>query len=209
MPTIPVKNWSNQTLRTLELDPAVFDYPVKEHLVYEAVCACQAGRRSGTHKTKNRSEVSGGTKKLWRQKGTGRARVGDNRSPLWRHGGTVQGPQPRDYSWRMPKRMRHNALRSILSQKLRDGALVCLDSLAVASPKTRELERAVREGLGIRDRALLLPLEDERNLALAARNNPGLRVVRALGANVVDLLASGTLVISEAAIARLSEALRR
>jgi hypothetical protein len=102
MAQIPVRDWNNKTLRTLELDEAVFGYPLKEHLIYEAVCAYRAGGRSGTHKIKNRSEVSGGTKKLWKQKHTGRARVGDNRSPLWRHGGTIQGPVPRDYSWNFP-----------------------------------------------------------------------------------------------------------
>src|SRR5210317_1720637 len=117
MPEITVKNLSNQTLRTLELDPAVFDYPLKEHLIYEAVLAYQAAGRRGTHKVKNRREVSGGTRKLWRQKHTGRSRVGDNRSPLWRHGGTVHGPVPRDYTWGMPKRMRRNAIRSALAQK--------------------------------------------------------------------------------------------
>ena len=102
MAEISVRNWENEILRTLELNPAVFDYPYKEHLIHEAVLAYQAGGRSGCHKTKNRVEVSGGTRKLWRQKHTGRARMGDNRSPLWRHGGTVHGPRPRDYSWAFP-----------------------------------------------------------------------------------------------------------
>ena len=106
MPDITVRNWNNKELRTLELDEAVFGYPMKPHLVYEAVCAHRAGGRGGHHKVKNRVEVSGGTRKVWRQKGTGRARVGENRSPLWRHGGTVHGPSPRSYAWAMPKRMR-------------------------------------------------------------------------------------------------------
>ena len=108
MAAIPVRNWKNQELRQLSLDEAVASYPLREHLIYEAVCAYQAAGRSGTHKTKNRSEISGGTKKLWKQKHTGRARMGDNRSPLWRHGGTVQGPVPRDYDWNFPKKMRRN-----------------------------------------------------------------------------------------------------
>ena len=111
MPQIDVQDWKKKKLRTLELDPAVFDYPLKEHLLYEAVLAYRAAGRSGTAATKNRNAVSGGTRKLWRQKGTGRARVGDNRSPLWRHGGTAHGPVPRDYSWSFPKKMRRNALR--------------------------------------------------------------------------------------------------
>jgi large subunit ribosomal protein L4 len=207
MPQLEVKDWKNKTVRTVELDPAVFDYPVKDHLIYEAACAYRAGGRSGTHKVKNRSEVSGGTRKMWRQKGTGRARTGDNRSPLWRHGGVVHGPRPRDYSWNFPKRMRRNALRSILSQKLRDGEIVCIESFGIESPKTQQLEAAVRGGLSISRRALLVPLEEERNLSLAARNNPGLKVVRALGVSVVDLLMHDSVVISEEALGRLTEVL--
>jgi large subunit ribosomal protein L4 len=207
MPQIPVKNWSNVTVRTLEVDAALVEYPAKEHLVYEAVCAYEAGGRRGTHKVKNRVEVSGGTKKLWRQKGTGRARVGDNRSPLWRHGGTVHGPVPRDYSWNLPKKMRRNALRSVLSEKFREGKLVCLDSIEVPSPKTRELERKLRDGLGLSARTLLITLEGAPNLDLAARNHPRLDTVRALGVDVVDLLRHDTVVVSEDALKRLGEVL--
>lgn len=209
MPQVAVKNWKNKEVRKLELDPAVFDYPLKEHLIYEAVCAYRAGGRRGTHKTKNRIEVSGGSRKLWRQKGTGRARVGDNRSPLWRHGGTTHGPVPRDYSWSLPKKMRRNALRSALSQKVRDGKLVCLEAFAFSSHKTRELERALHSDLGIENKTLLLPLNEEPNLFLAARNNPRLKAVRAMGVSIVDLLEFDTIVISEEAVARLSEVLQR
>lgn len=208
MPKIDVKNWKNKTVRTIELDPLVFEYPLKEHLIYEATCAHRAGARRGTHKTKNRSEVSGGTRKLWRQKGTGRARVGDNRSPLWRHGGTVHGPKPRNYAWAMPKKARRNAVRSVLSQKLRDGQIVCIEGFNLSSHKTKELELAMRKGLGIDRRALLLPLEEEAHLSRAAGNNPGLTVVRALGVSVVDLLAHDAVVISEDALGRLSEVLK-
>lgn len=205
--TIPVRDWNNKTLRTIELDEAVFGYPLKEHLIYEAVCAYRAGGRAGTHKTKNRIEVSGGTKKLWKQKGTGRARVGDNRSPLWRHGGTIQGPVPRDYSWGFPAAMRRNAIKSALAQKLRDGKIVCLDGFDLGSPKTKELEGALAGKLGVTAKALLLPLDVEANLDLAARNNPRLKVVRALGVSIVDLLDHDTIVVSEPALKRLSEVL--
>lgn len=208
MPQIEVKNWDNKTLRTIELDPAVFEYPLKQHLIYEAACAHRAGGRRGTHKVKNRREVAGGTRKLWRQKGTGRARMGDNRSPLWRHGGTVHGPQPRDYAWKMPKKARRNAVRSVLSQKLRDGEILCIERFELASHKTRELEGAMRDKLGITRRALLLPLENEVNLTRAAGNNPWLTVVRVLGVNVVDLLSHDAVVISEDALQKLTEVLR-
>ena len=207
MSEIQVRNWTNKKIRTLELDPAVFDYPYKEHLVWEAVQAYQAGGRSGTAKTKNRVDVSGGTCKVWRQKGTGRARVGDNRSPLWRHGGTAHGPQPRDYSWNFPRRMRLNALRSVLAQKHRDGQVVCLEDLAVKEPKTAALENRLSGKLKLSDKTLLVPLEEDRNLELAVRNNPRLSVVRALGLSVVDVLDCDTMVISEPAIKRLSEVL--
>jgi len=207
MATITVRDWNNKDLRTLELNDAVFGYPLKEHLIYEAVCAYRAGGRAGTHKTKNRIEVSGGTKKLWKQKHTGRARVGDNRSPLWRHGGTVQGPTPRDYSWNFPAAMRLNAIKSALAQKLRDGKIVCVDGFAIASGKTKDLEGALSGKLGVTKKALLLPLEGEANLDRAARNNPRLKVVRALGVSIVDLLDHDTVVFSEPALMRLTEVL--
>lgn len=207
MPEIAVRNWNNKTVRTLELDPVVFDYPLKKHLIYEAVLAYQAAGRSGTAKTKNRIEVSGGTRKLWRQKGTGRARVGDNRSPLWRHGGTVHGPTPRDYSWKLPRKMRLNALRSALAQKLREGQLVCLEAFELENEKTKALEQAIGKSLGLSQKTLLVPLDDERNLSLAAQNNPRLKVVRALGVSIVDLLGHDHVVLSEPALKRLMEVL--
>ena len=207
MSEIEVRNWGNKKVRKLELDPAVFDYPWKEHLVWEAVQAYQAGGRAGTHKTKNRTVVSGGAGKPWRQKGTGRARSGDNRSPLWRHGGTVHGPQPRDYSWKFPKKMRSNAIRSVLAQKLRDGKLVCLDALECKDHKTKALDTALSGKLGLESKTLLVPLELEKNLELAARNNPRLSVVRAMGISVVDLVDCDTVVIAEDAIKRLNEVL--
>jgi large subunit ribosomal protein L4 len=209
MAQITVRNWNNETMRTLELDDAVFAYPLKEHLIYEAVCAYRAEGRRGTHKVKNRTEVSGGTKKLWKQKHTGRARVGDNRSPLWRHGGTVHGPVPRDYGWDFPKKMRRNALKSLLAQKLRDGHLMCLEEFGVPSHKTAELKKAVEGRLGVKGKALLVPEDLERNLDLAARNNPLLKVVRALGMSVVDLLNHEMIIVSEPALKRLVEVLSR
>lgn len=207
MAEIEVKDWNNKAVGKLALNPAVVDYPLKEHLIYEAVLAHRAAGRAGTHATKNRKNVSGGTRKLWRQKGTGRARMGDNRSPLWRHGGTVHGPQPRDYSWKMPKKMRRNALRSALAQKLRDAQVVCLKSMAIDSPKTKQLETALSGKLGITAKALLVSHDEQMNLQLAARNNPRLKVVGFGGVNIVDLLHHDTLVISESALQSLCEVL--
>lgn len=207
MAELAVRDWSNKQLRTLDLDDAVFDYPLKEHLIYEAVCAYRAAGRAGTHKIKNRREVAGGTRKLWKQKHTGRARMGDNRSPLWRHGGTVHGPVPRDYSWGFPKKMRRNAIKSALAQKLRDGKLVCLDSLERDTPKTAELAAAIAKTLGLEGKVLLVPEQESQNLQLAARNLPRVSVVRSLGVSVVDLLDHDVVVASEAALKRWSEVL--
>lgn len=209
MAEIEVRNWKNKKVGSLPLDEAVFDYPLKEHLIYEAVCAYQAAGRAGTHATKNRINVSGGGRKPWRQKGTGRARAGDNRSPLWRHGGTVHGPQPRDYSWKFPRKMRLNALKSALAQKLREGKLVCVDKMEFKSHKTAELENAVGHGLGIAGKVLLIHEDGEGvlNLERAAGNNPRLKVHRALGLNIVDLLDCEVLVASESAIKQWNEVL--
>ncbi len=207
MAEIIVRNWKNEALRSLPLEDALVEYPLKEHLIYEAVCAYRAAGRRGTHKTKNRVEVSGGTKKLWRQKHTGRARMGDNRSPLWRHGGTVHGPVPRSYAWDFPKKMRWNAIKSAFAQKLRDGKVVCLEDLRIAGPKTKDLESAVAEGLGIAGKALLVAEGEEQNLELAARNNPRFTVVRALGVSIVDLLDHDAVIVSEPALKRLAEVL--
>lgn len=209
MAEIAVRDWQNREVRTLDLDDAVFDYPLKEHLIYEAVCAYRAAGRAGTHKVKNRVEVSGGTRKLWRQKHTGRARMGDNRSPLWRHGGTVHGPQPRDHAWKLPKKMRRNAIKSVLAQKLRDGKLVCLESLERDSPKTAALEAAISNDLKIEGKVLLIAEDDSRNLELAARNNPRLAVARSLGLSIVDVLDHDVVVASESALLRLGEVLAR
>jgi large subunit ribosomal protein L4 len=206
---IAVRNWKNETLRSIPLDPLVFDYPRKDHLVWEAVQAYQAAGRAGTHKVKNRAEVSGGTKKLWKQKHTGRARMGDNRSPLWRHGGTVHGPQPRSYAWRFPKALRRNALRSVLAQHFRDGKLVCVEAFDLATHKTKDLERALAGGLGLGGRTLFVSTELERNLDLASRNHPRMKAVRALGLSIVDLLHHDAIVFSEPALRRLSEVLAR
>jgi large subunit ribosomal protein L4 len=209
MAEIAVRNWKNKTVRTLELDDAVFSYPYKEHLIHEAVCAYQAAGRRGTHKTKNRKEVAGGTRKLWRQKHTGRARMGDIRSPLWRHGGTVHGPQPRSYAWSFPRKMRRNAIKSALAQKHREGKLVCLEGLDLRSHKTQELEALVAGGLKITGKALFLDVETNNNLELAVRNNPRLTAVRALGASIVDLLGHDMIVVSEPALLKLTEVLTK
>ena len=203
---IAVKNLDNQPVREIELPDAVFGYPFNKHLIHEAVQAYLAGLRSGTHKVKTRAEVSGSGRKLWRQKGTGRARTGDIRNPKWRKGGTVHGPVPRSYEKGLSVREKKNALKSALSQKAADQQIVVLESLDLASHRTREL-LARLGGLGIDGKALLVDSFDNHNLTLAARNEPKLKTVDALAVNVYDVVDRGFLVVSEGALNRLVEVL--
>jgi large subunit ribosomal protein L4 len=190
----------------IEVPESVFGYPYKEHLVHTAVQAHLAGLRAGTHKTKVRSEVAGAGKKLWRQKGTGRARIGSIRSPLWRKGGTVHGPVPRSNAKDLSAREKRNALRSALSRKLAEEAIVVLDSLELDSHRTQELRRQL-SGLGVEGKALLVDRFDNDKLRLAARNNPQLKTVDALAVNVYDVVDRGFVVVTEGALQRLVEVL--
>jgi len=205
---IAIKNLNNESLREIELPERVFAYPYKEHLIHEAVVAVRAAQRAGTHKTKGRGEVSGSGRKLWRQKGTGRARVGSVRSPLWRTGGTVHGPQPRSYAKGISAREKRNALCSALSRKLVLDGVVVLDSFELESPRTKMLDSQLR-ALGVEGKALLVDRYDNENLGLASRNNPRLKTVDALGVNVYDVIDRGHIVMSEAALVRLLEVLSK
>src|ERR1700736_2217956 len=166
MPSVDIIDLNNKVVGTLDLADAVFGAPVNEALLYEAVRHHQAGVRRGTAKTKTRHEVAGSGKKLWRQKGTGRARMGSIRSPLWRHGGTTHGPQPRDYSYKLPRKMVLGALRSALSAKLRDGELRVVQEFTLADHKSKAM-RAVLEVLGAPKTVLVVDNGENRNLALS------------------------------------------
>src|SRR5437868_8309127 len=154
MPSVDIIDLNNQVVGTIELADAVFAAPINEALLYEAVRHHLAGTRRGTASTKTRHEVAGSGKKLWKQKGTGRARVGSIRSPLWRHGGTTHGPQPRDYSYKLPRKMQLGALRSALSAKLRDGELRVVSEFALSEPKSKLMRRTLN-GLAIARTVLL------------------------------------------------------
>jgi large subunit ribosomal protein L4 len=206
MPTIDVKDWNNKTVGSVELSDEIFGYPYKEHLIHEAVRNYLASLRQGTHKVKNRSEVSGSGKKPFRQKGTGRARQGGNRPPIHRHGGTVFGPQPRDYSYKMNLQEKKAALKSALSQRVKEGKLVLLSDLNVDEAKTSAVARKFA-GIGVEGKALLVDSFENTNLALAARNNPKLVLVDPLHVNVYDVVNSRYIVLSQDALQRLTEAL--
>lgn len=208
MPKVDVVDLNNQKVGELELSDTVFAAPIKEALLYEAVRNYQAGQRSGTAKTKVRREVAGSGKKLWRQKGTGRARVGSIRSPLWRHGGTVHGPVPRDYSYSLPKQMMLGALRSALSAKLRDGELKIVDGFAFPDQKTKSV-RAALDRLEARKTVLLVDNGENRNLLLGSRNLAGVMLLATREVNVYHLLGHERVLMSEAAATKLSEALSR
>ena len=203
---IAVKNFDNKKVKELDLPGEIFSYPYKEHLIHLVVLGYLAGLRSGTHKTKTRSEVSGAGKKLWKQKGTGRARIGSIRSPLWRKGGTVHGPVPRDYSQDLSTGEKKNALKAVLSRKLKEDRIIVLENLAVPTHKTQALE-AILTKLGAEGKILLVDARDNRNLDLASRNHPGWKTVDALAVNVYDVVDRPYMVVSEQALARLVEVL--
>ncbi len=205
---ITVKNLRNEETGDVEIPEAVFDYPYNEHLIHTAVRAYLAARRRGTHKTKVRSEVSGSGRKLWRQKGTGRARVGSIRTPLWRTGGTVHGPQPRSYEMGLSVREKKNALKSALSRKLANAELVVVEDLELESHKTKALVDTLAR-LGAARKALLVDSQDNDKLNLAARNNPRLKTVDALGVNVYDVVDRDLVILSAAALNTLVEVLSK
>jgi len=202
--SLDVVDAKNKKVGDVTLRPDIFAVRVNEHLLYEAVKQYQAGARAGTHATKNRALVSGSGRKPWRQKGTGRARVGEIRTPLWRHGGTVFGPQPRDYSYRFPRKMRLAALRSALSQRVKDGALKVVDRFEVERPKTKVL-KGLLDGLGVSGKTLLVDHQPPDNLVLSGRNIPDLKIVDHSHINVYDLLDCKTVLLSSEALSKLEE----
>lgn len=204
--SVDVVNAENQAVGQVALSPEVFGVRVNEHLLYEAVKQYRAGSRRGTHMTKNRALVSGSGRKPWRQKGTGRARVGEIRTPIWRHGGTVFGPQPRDYSYAMPKKARAAALRSALSRRASEGALKVVEGFPVDAPKTKQL-RALLDKLGVSGKAVIVDHEPHEALVLSGRNIPGLKVVDDSHLTVYDVLDCATLLVSQEALGKLEERL--
>jgi len=204
--TVQVVNSQNERVGDRALRPEVFGVEVNDHLLYEAVKQYRAGGRAGTHATKNRALVSGSGRKLWRQKGTGRARIGSIRNPLWRHGGTVFGPQPRDYSFAMPSKARTAALRSALTQRANDGGLKVIDRFGIEEPKTKVLKGLLVQ-LGIEGKAVIVDHEPADALVLSGRNIPGVKVVDPSQLNVYDVLDCRTLLVSQEALGKLEERL--
>jgi large subunit ribosomal protein L4 len=198
MPTVKVRNLKNEEVGDLELSDAVFGAELNEALIHSAVKAHLAGARQGTVGTKTRGDVSGSGKKLWKQKGTGRARIASIRSPLWKGGGNVHGPQARDWSQPLPKKMRRGALRSALSARLSEGNLVVVDELVFGQPKTREFVAALA-ALGLEGKTLIVDSIDNDNLVLASRNVKAAKVVGPYGVNIYDVLYHEKLVMTRSA----------
>lgn len=199
--TVPVISQRNEAVGEVTLPTVLFGGPVRRHLLYETVKMQLANRRAGTHATKTRGFVRGGGKKPWRQKGTGRARAGSSRSPVWAGGATVFGPQPRDYSYRLPASARRAALCAALAAKARDGQLLVVDRIALDAPKTKLLV-AVAAQLQVRS-ALIVTADRDEHLERAARNLPKIKVLRAEGANVYDILRYERLILTPDAIRAL------
>ena len=204
----PVVNFENKQVGTVDLLPEVFKLEdINQHLIWEAVRHFLAKRRQGTAKTKDKCEVSGSGKKLWKQKGTGRARNGSIRSPLWRHGGTVHGPRPRSYDYAFPKKARRSALRHALSAKLAAGQLMVVEHWEVETHKTKVLANTLTK-IGVGGTALLVGTEASEKVVLAAGNNPKLRTIESLGVNVYELLKYDQIVFSKDAILALQEVVK-
>jgi large subunit ribosomal protein L4 len=206
MPVVDVKNLEGKTVGQVELADAVFAARVNPHVLHETVRWYLAAQRAGTHKTKGRGEVEGSGRKLWRQKGTGRARIGSIRSPLWRKGGTVHGPQPRQYGYRLPRKIFLGALRSALSAKLAEQKLTVVDAWALETHKTKVF-RQVLDRLDGSSTALLVEAGENRNLELASRNLAGVKLVGAAALQPYDLLRHDRLIVSREAALRLSRSL--
>ena len=206
MPSVDIVDLNNAVVGSIDLADAVFGAEINEALLYEAVRQYTAAQRSGSAATKTRHEVSGSGKKLWKQKGTGRARMGSIRSPIWRHGGTVHGPQPRSYEYKLPRKMVLGALRSALSAKLRDGELKIVQAFSLADHKTKAF-RQVLEKLEATRSVLVVEAAENRNLVLASRNLERVKTVPTRELNVYDLLAHKQVFLTEPAARKLSEAL--
>ncbi|MCY9374211.1 50S ribosomal protein L4 [Bacillus sp. T17B1] len=206
MPKVALYNQNGSTAGDIELNASVFGIDPNESVVFDAILMQRASLRQGSHKVKNRSEVRGGGRKPWRQKGTGRARQGSIRSPQWRGGGVVFGPTPRSYSYKLPKKVRRLAIKSVLSSKVNDNNIIVLEDLTLDTAKTKEMA-AILKGLSVEKKALIVTADANEAVALSARNIPGVTVVEANGINVLDVVNHEKLLITKAAVEKVEEVL--
>jgi large subunit ribosomal protein L4 len=203
---LDVVNHENQKVGSVDVRDEVFGGRINSDLLWESVVHANAAERRGTHKTKNRANVSGSGKKPWRQKGTGRARVGEIRNPLWRKGGTVFGPQPRSYDFRLPKKVERGALRAALAEKLKDGELVVVDALAAGEVKTKAAAELLKR-LGVTGKAVLIDVNVDDKLSRSVRNLPGVSLVASGRVTAREVLGAARVVATRGALEKLQEAL--
>jgi len=206
MPKVALYNQAGASVGEIELADAVFGIEPNNSVLFDAIVMQRASQRQGNAKVKGRSEVAGGGRKPWRQKGTGRARQGSIRSPQWRGGGIVFGPTPRSYSYKLPKKVRRLAIKSALSSKVLENELLVLEGLAFDAPKTKEMT-SVLKGLEITRKALIVTADDSENVALSARNIPGVTVVTVSGVNVLDVVNHDKVIFTKDAVQKLEEVL--
>lgn len=206
MPKVSLYNQSGSAVGEIELNDSVFGVEPNKQVLFDAVIMQRASLRQGTHKVKTRSEVRGGGRKPWRQKGTGRARQGSIRSPQWRGGGIVFGPTPRSYSYKLPKKVRRLAIKSVLSSKVIDNNIIVLEDLTLDAVKTKEFA-GILKGLSVEKKALIVTADANETVALSARNIPGVTVVEANGINVLDVVNHDKLLITKAAVEKVEEGL--
>ncbi|MDC2867205.1 MULTISPECIES: 50S ribosomal protein L4 [Bacillus] len=206
MPKVKLFNQTGSEVGEIQLAETVFGIEPNEAVLFEAVMMQRASLRQGTHKVKTRSEVRGGGRKPWRQKGTGRARQGSIRSPQWRGGGTVFGPTPRSYAYKLPKKVRRLAIKSALATKVVENNIVVLEDLVLNAPKTKDMV-AVLKGLTVEKKALIVTADVNEAVELSARNIPGVTVITADGVNVLDVLHHDKLIMTKAAVEKVEEVL--
>ena len=204
--TVDVVNNENKKVGSVDVSDEVFGGRIKVDLIHESVIRANAAERQGTHATKNRALVSGSGKKPWRQKGTGRARAGETRNPLWRKGGTVFGPQPRSYDYQLPKKVEKGALRAALAAKLQGGAVVVVDALSVSEIKTRAAA-ALLKTLGVDGKALIVDVQPDEKFALSVRNVVGVKCVPSNRVTARDVMDTRTVVLTQAALEKLQTVL--
>ncbi|MCJ7843052.1 50S ribosomal protein L4 [Lederbergia sp. NSJ-179] len=206
MPKVALYSQAGSKVGEIDLNESVFGIEPNNHVLFEAIVMQRASLRQGTAKVKNRSEVRGGGAKPWRQKGTGRARQGSIRSPQWRGGGTVFGPVPRSYSYKLPKKVRRLAIKSALSTKVREESILVLESLSFEAPKTKEFVK-VLANLPVGKKALVVTDTVDENVELSGRNIPGITVIEASNLNVLDVTNHQTLILTKAAVEKVEEVL--
>ena len=204
--TVDIVNNENEKVGTLDVSDEVFGGRVKVDLIHESVVRANAAERRGTHATKNRALVSGSGKKPWRQKGTGRARVGETRNPLWRKGGTVFGPQPRSYEYQLPKKVEMGALRAAISAKLQGGDVVVVDALTASEVKTKNAAMLLRT-LGVEGKALVVDVRPDEKFALSVRNIAGVRMLPSNRITARDVMDTRKVVMTQAALEKLQDVL--